>query len=102
MIALESIVIAVLGALLGVVLGIGFGVALMYSLRDEGLEVIAVPVGQLVVFLVLSVVDRRAGGVPPGPTCGAPRRTPRDRDRVTVPICGRPLTMRFDGDRRMV
>ena len=56
MITLESVVIAVLGAVLGVVLGLGFGVALMYAVRDQGLEVISVPVGQLVVFLVLSVV----------------------------------------------
>lgn len=56
MITLESVVIAVLGALLGVVLGLGFGVALMYAVRDQGLEVISVPVGQLLVFLVLSVV----------------------------------------------
>ena len=56
MITLESVVIAVLGAVLGVVLGIGFGVALMYAVRDQGLEVISVPVVQLVVFLVLSVV----------------------------------------------
>jgi putative ABC transport system permease protein len=56
MITLESVVIAVLGALLGVALGLGFGVALMYAVRDEGLEVISVPVVQLVVFLVLSVV----------------------------------------------
>ena len=40
----------------GVVLGLVFGVALMYSVRDEGLEVISVPAGQLAVFLVLSVV----------------------------------------------
>ena len=38
------------------VLGVFFGVVLMYSLRDEGLEVISVPWGQLAVFLVLSVV----------------------------------------------
>ena len=56
MITLESVVIAVLGALLGVLLGIGFGIALMYAVRDQGLEVISVPVGQLAVFLVLSVV----------------------------------------------
>ena len=41
---------------LGVLLGIGFGVALMYAVRDQGLEVISVPYGQLVVFLALSVV----------------------------------------------
>ncbi len=56
MITLESVVISVLGAILGVVLGIGFGVALMYALRDEGLEVISVPTDQLAVFLVLSLV----------------------------------------------
>jgi putative ABC transport system permease protein len=50
------VVIAVLGAVLGVVLGIGFGIALMHSLREEGLEVISVPVGQLATFLVVSVV----------------------------------------------
>jgi putative ABC transport system permease protein len=56
MITLESVVIAVLGAILGVVLGTGFGIALMYAVRDQGLEVISVPLTQLVVFLVLSVV----------------------------------------------
>ena len=56
MIRLESVVIAVLGAVLGVGLGIVFGVTLMYALRDEGLERISIPVGQLVVFLALSLV----------------------------------------------
>jgi putative ABC transport system permease protein len=56
MITLESVVISVLGALLGVALGIGFGIALMYAVRDEGLEVISIPTTQLVVFLVLSLV----------------------------------------------
>lgn len=56
MITLESVVISVLGALLGVLCGLGFGVALMYALRDEGLEVISVPGGQLLLFLVLSIL----------------------------------------------
>ncbi|MGA8257908.1 MAG: ABC transporter permease [Nocardioides sp.] len=56
MITLESVVISLLGALLGVVLGIGFGLALMSAVRDQGLEVISVPFGQLGVFLLLSVV----------------------------------------------
>jgi putative ABC transport system permease protein len=56
MIRLESVVIAVLGAVLGVLLGIAFGVTLMYALRDQGLEVIRIPFGQLVIFLVLSLV----------------------------------------------
>jgi putative ABC transport system permease protein len=70
MITLESVVIAVLGALLGVVLGICFGIAMMYAVRDEGLEVISLPWTQLGVFLAASVVvgvlaavfpSRRAG-----------------------------------------
>lgn len=56
MVTLESVVIAVLGAVLGVVMGVGFGVALMQALRDEGLEVISVPTGQLATFLVASLV----------------------------------------------
>jgi putative ABC transport system permease protein len=47
MVRLESIVIAVLGALLGVAMGVVFGIALMASLRDEGLEVTVVPAVQL-------------------------------------------------------
>ena len=70
MITLESVVIAVLGAVLGVVLGICFGIAMMYAVRDEGLEVISLPWAQLAVFLAASVVvgvlaavfpSRRAG-----------------------------------------
>jgi putative ABC transport system permease protein len=56
MITLESVVISLLGALLGTVMGLVFGIALMYSLRDEGLEVISVPGGQLAIFLLLSLV----------------------------------------------
>ena len=56
MITLESVVIAVLGAVLGVVLGICFGIAMMYAVRDEGLEVISLPWGQLGIFLAASVV----------------------------------------------
>ena len=56
MIRLESVLISLLGASLGVVLGIGFGVALMRALRDEGLEVISVPLGQMAVFLLVSLV----------------------------------------------
>ena len=56
MITLESVVISVLGAALGVVLGLGFGIALMYAVRDQGLEVISVPGGQLALFLGLALV----------------------------------------------
>jgi len=81
MIALESVVIAVLGALLGVLLGVGFGVALMYAVRDQGLEVISVPVGQLGIFLLLSVVIGVLAAV--FPARRAARRPPRHSDRVS-------------------
>lgn len=54
-ITLESIVISVLGALLGLACGLVFGVALMYALRDEGLEVISVPGLQLLSFLISAI-----------------------------------------------
>jgi putative ABC transport system permease protein len=56
MIRLESVVISLLGAVLGVAMGVVFGVLITYALRDEGLEVIRVPVLQLGVFFVLALV----------------------------------------------
>ncbi len=56
MVTLESVVMSVLGAVLGVVLGVCFGVAMMYAVKDQGLEVIAIPWTQLAVFLGLAVV----------------------------------------------
>jgi putative ABC transport system permease protein len=54
MVRLEAVAIAVLGAVLGVGLGVLFGVALMTSLKDQGLDVTAVPVGQLAGFVAAS------------------------------------------------
>ena len=54
MVRLESVVIAVFGALLGVALGIVFGTALQRKIADEGVEVLSVPVGQIVLFVVLA------------------------------------------------
>jgi putative ABC transport system permease protein len=56
MVTLESVVMALLGAVLGVALGVCFGMAMMYAVRDQGLNVIAIPWTQLVVFLGLAVV----------------------------------------------
>ncbi len=70
MITLESVVIAVLGAVLGVVLGICFGVAMMYAVRDEGLNVTHPGVAGR-----LRAVRRAGGGARggvPRPACGPP------------------------------
>lgn len=56
MITLESVVIALLGAVLGVILGLVFGLALQRILADQGLNRLAIPWGQLIGFLVLSIV----------------------------------------------
>ncbi|WP_026876182.1 ABC transporter permease [Jiangella gansuensis] len=55
-IRLESIAIAVLGAVLGVALGLLFGVSLQQAIADDGLEVLSIPGGQLVVFVLLAAV----------------------------------------------
>jgi putative ABC transport system permease protein len=56
MIRLESVVISVFGALLGLVIGVGFAAALQRSLANNGIEVLQIPYGQLLVFLVLAAV----------------------------------------------
>ncbi|HET7763090.1 MAG TPA: FtsX-like permease family protein [Phycicoccus sp.] len=56
MLRLESIAIAVLGAVLGIVLGLVFAVALQRSLVDEGIDVLAVPWAQLVLFVAVAAV----------------------------------------------
>jgi len=50
----ESVIIAVFGTLLGLVLGLVFGWGLVRSLKDEGITVFAVPVGQLVVIVLVA------------------------------------------------
>ncbi len=56
MVRLESVVIALLGTVLGLVLGIAFGVALQRALKDEGIQVLSIPWGQLVIFVVAAVL----------------------------------------------
>jgi putative ABC transport system permease protein len=65
MIGLESVAIAVLGALLGLGLGLVFGLALMHSLRDEGLEVTRVPWGSLAGYLLAAMAIGLAAAVLP-------------------------------------
>jgi putative ABC transport system permease protein len=56
MVRLESIAIALLGTVLGLVLGIAFGVSLQRALRDQGVDVLTIPWGQLVIFVVAAVL----------------------------------------------
>ena len=56
MVRLESVVVAVLGAVLGVGMGLVFGVALQRAIADQGVDVLAIPWFQLVLFVLLAAV----------------------------------------------
>ena len=56
MVRSESVVISVFGAIVGIVMGTGLGIALVASLRQQGVNDMAVPATDLVLFLVLSGV----------------------------------------------
>ncbi len=56
MLRLESVAIALLGAVLGVVLGLAFALALQRSLADDGIDVLAVPGGQLTGFVLVAAL----------------------------------------------
>ncbi|MDQ1739043.1 MAG: putative transport system permease protein, partial [Pseudonocardiales bacterium] len=53
---LESMLIALFGALVGVAMGLSFGSLFVRTLRDQGLDKVSVPVGQVVLMLVLAAV----------------------------------------------
>ncbi|MFI5777817.1 ABC transporter permease [Nocardia sp. NPDC051570] len=63
---LESMLIAVFGAVVGVVLGLGLGVGFLRTLRDLGIDQIAVPWTQIVLMLLGSGVVGVLAAVWPG------------------------------------
>jgi putative ABC transport system permease protein len=56
MIRSESVIIALFGAIVGVIIGTGLGIALVVSLKQQGIVDIVVPFSTLVIFLVLSAL----------------------------------------------
>jgi putative ABC transport system permease protein len=56
MIRAESVILATFGAIIGIVIGTLMGLALVASLRDQGITSTAVPVVRLAEFLVLAAV----------------------------------------------
>ena len=54
MVRLESVVVAVLGTVLGIGMGIVFGIALQRAIADQGIDVLAIPWGKLVVFIAFA------------------------------------------------
>jgi putative ABC transport system permease protein len=65
MIRWEAMIIAVIGALLGLAIGIFFGWALVEALADEGITELAIPGGQLLLYVVLAALAGVAAAVPP-------------------------------------
>jgi putative ABC transport system permease protein len=53
MVRWESVVISLYGATAGLVIGVLFGVGVTGALRSQGIDEVAVPVGQLAAFVVL-------------------------------------------------
>jgi putative ABC transport system permease protein len=56
MVRLESVVIALLGAVLGLVLGLAFGIAVQRALREDGIDVLSIPWGQMLIFVLAAIV----------------------------------------------
>jgi len=54
MIRWESVIIAVMGAVLGVLVGVFFGFALQRALEPEGVTELAIPVAQLIFYVVFA------------------------------------------------
>jgi putative ABC transport system permease protein len=54
MIRSESVILSVMGAIIGVVIGTGMGIALVSSLRQQGITSTSVPAADLIVFLIVS------------------------------------------------
>ncbi len=52
----ESVIIALLGTALGLVIGLFFGWAVVQALSSDGINTLAVPVGQLAVVVVIAAV----------------------------------------------
>ena len=54
MIRWEAVIIAVFGAVLGLVVGVFFGWAMVEALKDQGVSSLAIPGGQLIVYVLLA------------------------------------------------
>src|SRR5271166_1335172 len=56
MIRSEAVILAIFGAIIGIIIGTGMGIALVASLKQQGITDIVVPVSSLVIFLVLAAL----------------------------------------------
>ena len=84
MIRSEAVILAIFGAIIGIIIGTGMGIALVSSLKQQGITDTVVPASSLVVFLAarrLARADCRQLARPP---CGQAGRARRHRRRVNL------------------
>jgi putative ABC transport system permease protein len=56
MIRSEAVILAIFGAIIGIIIGTGMGIALVSSLRQQGITDTVVPASSLLIFLLLSAL----------------------------------------------
>jgi putative ABC transport system permease protein len=56
MIRSEAVILAIFGAIIGIIIGTGMGIALVSSLKQQGITDTVVPLSNLVIFLVLAAL----------------------------------------------
>jgi putative ABC transport system permease protein len=56
MIRSEAVILAIFGAIIGIIIGTGMGIALVSSLRSQGISDTVVPWSSLVIFLILAAL----------------------------------------------
>jgi putative ABC transport system permease protein len=56
MVRSEAVILAIFGAIVGIIIGTGMGIALVSSLKQQGVTNTVVPASSLLVFLLLSAL----------------------------------------------